>query len=219
MATTLHQDGATGQRRKIPHTSESVTETPPFPKAAQPLRASHPVCPLGPPSLPPLWVPQNPPLSPSAPCSQAPSSSLPHICPGSPGSPSLSPCKPLTLRKHIAARSWPHCVCPSAVHRLLSWGLPAPCGRFLQRQPGTFPITAVLLGAGTGGLLAVGECGAGVGVGPVLGFWLDPAPSGLFQLLVNPMDIYEDEKMVALYSLVGERWPRMGSLGRPVEQA
>uniref|UniRef100_A0A452V194 DC-STAMP domain containing 1 n=1 Tax=Ursus maritimus TaxID=29073 RepID=A0A452V194_URSMA len=93
----------------------------------------------------------------------------------------LSPCKPLTLRKHVAARSWPHCVCPPAVHRLLSWGLPAPCGRFLQRQPGTFPVTAVLLGAGTGGLLAM----------------------GLFQLLVNPMDIYEDEKMVALYSLVG----------------
>ncbi|XP_057171024.1 E3 ubiquitin-protein ligase DCST1 isoform X1 [Ursus arctos] len=74
-------------------------------------------------------------------------------------------------------RKLPH----TTVHRLLSWGLPAPCGRFLQRQPGTFPVTAVLLGAGTGGLLAM----------------------GLFQLLVNPMDIYEDEKMVALYSLVG----------------
>lgn len=65
----------------------------------------------------------------------------------------------------------------------------------------------------------MGECGAEVGVGPVLGLRLDPAPSGLFQLLVNPMDIYEDEKMVALYSLVGERWPRTGTLGRPVEQA
>ncbi|XP_039107408.1 E3 ubiquitin-protein ligase DCST1 isoform X2 [Hyaena hyaena] len=69
----------------------------------------------------------------------------------------------------------------TTVQRLLTWGLPAPCSRFLQRQPGEFPVTAFLLGAGTGGLLAV----------------------GLFQLLVNPMNIYEDQKMVALYSLVG----------------
>nr|KAF6413080.1 DC-STAMP domain containing 1 [Molossus molossus] len=70
---------------------------------------------------------------------------------------------------------------PSAVQRLLSWGLPTSCSRFLWRQPGEFPVTAVLLGAGTGGLLAI----------------------GLFQLLVNPMNIYEDQKMMMLYSLVG----------------
>ncbi|VTJ53124.1 Hypothetical predicted protein [Marmota monax] len=69
-----------------------------------------------------------------------------------------------------------------AVHRLLSWGLPAPCHQFLWRLPGQFPVTAFLLGAGTGGLLAI----------------------GLFQLLVNPMDIYEEQKMVAIYGLVGQ---------------
>ncbi|VFV39019.1 dc-stamp domain-containing protein [Lynx pardinus] len=74
-------------------------------------------------------------------------------------------------------RKLPH----TTVQRLLNWGLPAPCGRFLRRQPGEFPVTAFLLGAGTGGLLAM----------------------GLFQLLVNPMNIYEDQKVVTLYSLVG----------------
>ncbi|XP_029789322.1 E3 ubiquitin-protein ligase DCST1 [Suricata suricatta] len=69
----------------------------------------------------------------------------------------------------------------TTVQRLLTWGLPAPCSRFLWRRPGEFPVTALLLGAGTGGLLAV----------------------GLFQLLVNPMNIYEDQKMAALYGLVG----------------
>ncbi|XP_077012436.1 E3 ubiquitin-protein ligase DCST1 isoform X2 [Tamandua tetradactyla] len=70
---------------------------------------------------------------------------------------------------------------PHTMQRLLSWGLPTSCRRFLWRQPGEFPITAFLLGAGTGGLLAI----------------------GLFQLLVNPMNIYEDEKMVMIYSLAG----------------
>ncbi|XP_036129328.1 E3 ubiquitin-protein ligase DCST1 [Molossus molossus] len=74
-------------------------------------------------------------------------------------------------------RRLPH----TTVQRLLSWGLPTSCSRFLWRQPGEFPVTAVLLGAGTGGLLAI----------------------GLFQLLVNPMNIYEDQKMMMLYSLVG----------------
>ncbi|XP_075396870.1 E3 ubiquitin-protein ligase DCST1 [Tenrec ecaudatus] len=74
-------------------------------------------------------------------------------------------------------RKTPH----TTVQRLLSWVLPAPCNRFLQRQPGEFPVTAVLLGAGTGGLLAI----------------------GLFQLLVNPMNIYEEQKLVVLYGLVG----------------
>ncbi|XP_040855302.1 E3 ubiquitin-protein ligase DCST1 [Ochotona curzoniae] len=69
----------------------------------------------------------------------------------------------------------------TTMHRLLNWGLPGPCGRFLWRQPGEFPVTTFLLGAGTGGLLAV----------------------GLFQLLVNPVNIYEEEKMVILYSMVG----------------
>ncbi|XP_004403107.1 PREDICTED: DC-STAMP domain-containing protein 1 [Odobenus rosmarus divergens] len=79
-------------------------------------------------------------------------------------------------------RKIPH----TTVQRLLSWGLPVPCSRFLQRQPGSFPVAAFLLGASTGGLLAM----------------------GLFQLLVNPMNIYEDQKMVALYSVVG-----LGALG------
>ncbi|XP_027776828.2 E3 ubiquitin-protein ligase DCST1 isoform X2 [Marmota flaviventris] len=79
-------------------------------------------------------------------------------------------------------RTLPH----TTVHRLLSWGLPAPCHQFLWRLPGQFPVTAFLLGAGTGGLLAI----------------------GLFQLLVNPMDIYEEQKMVAIYGLVG-----LGALG------
>ncbi|KAM9686582.1 E3 ubiquitin-protein ligase DCST1 isoform 1-T1 [Trichechus inunguis] len=74
-------------------------------------------------------------------------------------------------------RKLPH----TTVQRLLSWGLPVSYSRFLWRQPGEFPVTAFLLGAGTGGLLAI----------------------GLFQILVNPMNIYEDQKMKTLYSLVG----------------
>nr|KAF6396525.1 DC-STAMP domain containing 1 [Rousettus aegyptiacus] len=74
-------------------------------------------------------------------------------------------------------RRQPH----TTVQRLLSWALPTSWGRFLWRQPGQFPVTAFLLGAGTGGLLAV----------------------GLFQLLVNPMNIYEHQKVVVLYGLVG----------------
>ncbi|XP_017723250.1 PREDICTED: DC-STAMP domain-containing protein 1 isoform X2 [Rhinopithecus bieti] len=79
-------------------------------------------------------------------------------------------------------RKQPH----TMVQRLLSWGLPVSCSRFLWRQPGEFPITAFLLGAGAGGLLAI----------------------GLFQLLVNPMNIYEEQKMMFLYSLVG-----LGAMG------
>ncbi|XP_047401459.1 E3 ubiquitin-protein ligase DCST1 [Sciurus carolinensis] len=74
----------------------------------------------------------------------------------------------------------------TTVQRLLSWGLPVSCNQFLWRQPGEFAVTAFLLGAGTGGILAV----------------------GLFQLLVNPMNIYEEQKMVAVYGLVG-----LGAIG------
>ncbi|XP_008046785.1 DC-STAMP domain-containing protein 1 isoform X1 [Carlito syrichta] len=74
----------------------------------------------------------------------------------------------------------------TTVQRLLSWGLPVSGSRFLWRQPGEFPVTTFLLGAGTGGLLAI----------------------GLFQLLVNPMNIYEEQKMMVLYSLVG-----LGAMG------
>ncbi|CAO2598865.1 E3 ubiquitin-protein ligase DCST1 [Lemmus lemmus] len=74
----------------------------------------------------------------------------------------------------------------TTVQRLLRWGLPVPWSRFLWRQPGEFPATAFLLGAGTGGLLAI----------------------GLFQLLVNPMNIYEEQKMVALYGLAS-----LGAIG------
>ncbi|XP_053065025.1 E3 ubiquitin-protein ligase DCST1 isoform X6 [Acinonyx jubatus] len=89
-------------------------------------------------------------------------------------------------------RKLPH----TTVQRLLNWGLPAPCGRFLKRQPGEFPVTAFLLGAGTGGLLAMGECGAPRGRGGthLLTLDLTRALVGLFQLLVNPMNIYEDQK-------------------------
>ncbi|XP_032120757.1 E3 ubiquitin-protein ligase DCST1 isoform X1 [Sapajus apella] len=79
-------------------------------------------------------------------------------------------------------RKQPH----TTVQRLLSWGLPVSCSQFLWRQPGEFPVTAFLLGAGAGGLLAI----------------------GLFQLLVNPMNIYEEQKMMFLYSLVG-----LGAMG------
>ncbi|XP_046949035.1 E3 ubiquitin-protein ligase DCST1 isoform X1 [Lynx rufus] len=92
-----------------------------------------------------------------------------------------SGCRLMVIAPHrdgaTGQRKLPH----TTVQRLLNWGLPAPCGRFLRRQPGEFPVTAFLLGAGTGGLLAM----------------------GLFQLLVNPMNIYEDQKVVTLYSLVG----------------
>ncbi|XP_008852773.1 E3 ubiquitin-protein ligase DCST1 isoform X1 [Nannospalax galili] len=74
----------------------------------------------------------------------------------------------------------------TTMQRLLSWGLPVSWNRFLWRQSSEFPATAFLLGAGTGGLLAI----------------------GLFQLLVSPMNIYEEQKMVALYGLAG-----LGALG------
>jgi hypothetical protein len=54
----------------------------------------------------------------------------------------------------------------SAVQKFLNWGLPDSCHRFLWRQPGEFPVTIFLLGAGTGGLLAIGKCGSkGQGLG------------------------------------------------------
>lgn len=51
----------------------------------------------------------------------------------------------------------------------------------------------------------MGECGAPWGRGGtrLLTFDLTRALVGLFQLLVNPMNIYEDQKVVTLYSLVG----------------
>ncbi|XP_028609165.1 E3 ubiquitin-protein ligase DCST1 [Grammomys surdaster] len=84
----------------------------------------------------------------------------------------------ITKHQHRAEgqqRKRPHTI----IQGLLRWGLPVSWSRFLCRQPGEFPATAFLLGAGTGGLLAI----------------------GLFQLLVNPMNIYEEQKVVALYSL------------------
>uniref|UniRef100_A0A2K6RGK7 DC-STAMP domain containing 1 n=1 Tax=Rhinopithecus roxellana TaxID=61622 RepID=A0A2K6RGK7_RHIRO len=59
-------------------------------------------------------------------------------------------------------RKQPH----TMVQRLLSWGLPVSCSRFLWRQPGEFPITAFLLGAGAGGLLAIGLGAMGWGTSP-----------------------------------------------------
>ncbi|XP_012331725.2 E3 ubiquitin-protein ligase DCST1 isoform X2 [Aotus nancymaae] len=59
-------------------------------------------------------------------------------------------------------RKQPH----TTVQRLLSWGLPVVCSRFLWRQPGEFPVTAFLLGAGAGGLLAIGLGAMGWGTSP-----------------------------------------------------
>ncbi|XP_058395321.1 E3 ubiquitin-protein ligase DCST1 isoform X2 [Diceros bicornis minor] len=59
-------------------------------------------------------------------------------------------------------RKLPH----TTVQRLLSWGLPISCSRFLWRQQGEFPVTAFLLGAGTGGLLAIGLGAVGWGTSP-----------------------------------------------------
>uniref|UniRef100_F7I0X5 DC-STAMP domain containing 1 n=1 Tax=Callithrix jacchus TaxID=9483 RepID=F7I0X5_CALJA len=59
-------------------------------------------------------------------------------------------------------RKQPH----TTVQRLLSWGLPVSCSQFLWRQPGEFPVTAFLLGAGTGGLLAIGLGAMGWGTSP-----------------------------------------------------
>ncbi|XP_058558032.1 E3 ubiquitin-protein ligase DCST1 isoform X5 [Neofelis nebulosa] len=107
-----------------------------------------------------------------------------------------SGCRLMVITPHrdgaTGQRKLPH----TTVQRLLNWGLPAPCGRLLQRQPGEFPVSAFLLGAGTGGLLAMGECGAPRGRGGthLLTFDLTRALVGLFQLLVNPMNIYEDQK-------------------------
>ncbi|KAM5256610.1 E3 ubiquitin-protein ligase DCST1 isoform 2-T2 [Ctenodactylus gundi] len=59
-------------------------------------------------------------------------------------------------------RKAPH----TTVQRFLSWGLPDSCSQFLWRQSGEFPITAFLLGAGTGGLLAIGLGATGWGMSP-----------------------------------------------------
>ncbi|PNI90657.1 DCST1 isoform 1 [Pan troglodytes] len=59
-------------------------------------------------------------------------------------------------------RKQPH----TTVQRLLTWGLPVSCSRFLWRQPGEFPVTALLLGAGAGGLLAIGLGAMGWGTSP-----------------------------------------------------
>lgn len=160
---------AKGQRRKLPHTSESVTgdPAPSWPPPLSPRFSSRTPVPL--PTL------QSPSLNPSHPgpsSSPAFSSSLPPVCSTSSGqeppsschphagSPSLYPCKPLILNHIPARRCGParlNCVTPSAVQSFLSWGLPVSCSRFLWRHQGEFPISAFLLGAGTGGLLAIGE--------------------------------------------------------------
>uniref|UniRef100_A0A8C0PCT2 DC-STAMP domain containing 1 n=2 Tax=Canis lupus familiaris TaxID=9615 RepID=A0A8C0PCT2_CANLF len=54
----------------------------------------------------------------------------------------------------------------TTLQKLLSWGLPVMGNRFLQRQPGEFPVSAFLLGASTGGLLAVGLGVVGWGTSP-----------------------------------------------------
>ncbi|XP_059758030.1 E3 ubiquitin-protein ligase DCST1 isoform X2 [Balaenoptera ricei] len=59
-------------------------------------------------------------------------------------------------------RKLPH----TTVQRFLSWGLPVSCSRFLWRQRGEFPVSAFLLGAGTGGLLAIGLGAIGWGTSP-----------------------------------------------------
>ncbi|XP_056672286.1 E3 ubiquitin-protein ligase DCST1 isoform X2 [Monodelphis domestica] len=74
----------------------------------------------------------------------------------------------------------------TTVNRFLRWVLPAPCARFLWRKPGEFPVTAFLLGAGIGGLLSV----------------------GLTHMLVTPLSLYEEQKMILMYTIVG-----LGALG------
>ncbi|XP_032503352.1 E3 ubiquitin-protein ligase DCST1 isoform X2 [Phocoena sinus] len=59
-------------------------------------------------------------------------------------------------------RKLPH----TTVQRFLSWGLPVSCSRFLWRQRGEFPVSALLLGAGAGGLLAIGLGAIGWGTSP-----------------------------------------------------
>ncbi|OWK04505.1 DCST1 [Cervus elaphus hippelaphus] len=87
----------------------------------------------------------------------------------------------MAIRPHQNGAKGPRKLPHTTVQGFLNWALPRSCNQFLWRQPGELPVSAFLLGAGTGGLLAI----------------------GLFQLLVNPMNIYEDQKMVTLYSLVG----------------
>ncbi|XP_004693698.1 PREDICTED: DC-STAMP domain-containing protein 1 [Condylura cristata] len=88
-----------------------------------------------------------------------------------------TPTKTRRHHKRAKEQKLPH----TTIQRFLSWVLPSPVKKFLCRQPGQFPISAVLLGAGIGGLLAI----------------------GLFQFLVNPMDIYEEQKIMVLYGLAG----------------
>ncbi|EDM00637.1 rCG62715, isoform CRA_b [Rattus norvegicus] len=62
----------------------------------------------------------------------------------------------ITQRQYRAGgqqRKRPHTI----IQGLLRWGLPVSWSRFLWRQPGEFPVTAFLLGTGTGGLLAIGK--------------------------------------------------------------
>nr|XP_020847553.1 DC-STAMP domain-containing protein 1 isoform X6 [Phascolarctos cinereus] len=120
----------------------------------------------------------------------------------------------------------------TTVNRFLSWGLPTPCARFVWRKPGEFPVTAFLLGAGTGGLLAVDEtsqllqpillcyelkalrfgCPSG-GTFQLHSFLLrtslePPAHPSLAHILLTPINLYEEQKIMLMYSMVG-----LGALG------
>uniref|UniRef100_A0A8C6D908 DC-STAMP domain containing 1 n=1 Tax=Moschus moschiferus TaxID=68415 RepID=A0A8C6D908_MOSMO len=72
----------------------------------------------------------------------------------------------MAIRPHQNAtkrqRKLPH----TTVQGFLNWGLPRSCNQFLWRQPGEFPVSAFLLGAGTGGLLAIGLGVVGWGTSP-----------------------------------------------------
>ncbi|XP_074121376.1 E3 ubiquitin-protein ligase DCST1 isoform X2 [Sminthopsis crassicaudata] len=56
----------------------------------------------------------------------------------------------------------------TTLNRFLRWMLPVPCARFVWRKPGEFPVTSFLLGAGTGGLLAVGLGALGWSISPYI---------------------------------------------------
>ncbi|XP_074076603.1 E3 ubiquitin-protein ligase DCST1 isoform X2 [Macrotis lagotis] len=74
----------------------------------------------------------------------------------------------------------------TTVNWFLNWLLPTPCARFVWRKPGEFPVTSFLLGAGIGGFLTV----------------------GLAHTLLTPINLYEEEKIMLMYSMVG-----LGALG------
>lgn len=92
--------------------------------------------------------------------------------------------------------------------------LPTPCSRFLWSQPDQYRSSKFFLGASVGTFLGLGECPRWPGTAG--GWWSLGAQgasvgvSGLFQLLIVPMNITETRKVQLCCGLAGEDGAKRG---------